>query len=43
MGLMSTLPDTEGKKAAIERARHLTDFKWTPLKNINTYTRKKKY
>lgn len=37
--LKSTFPDSAGKRAAIERARQLTDFKWTPLKNITTYTK----
>lgn len=40
MELHSTIPDTPSKKVVIERARRLTDFKWTPLKDITTYTKK---
>ena len=33
-----TEPTTRGEKIAIEKARLLTDFKWTPLRDIPTYT-----
>ena len=33
-----TNPTTRGEKIAIAKARQLTDFKWTPLKDIPTYT-----
>lgn len=35
--LFSTLPDTEGKKAVIRRARQLTEFHWTALGEIPTF------
>ncbi len=38
--LTSTIADTKGKAAAIARARQLTEFKWTPRKDIKTYTKK---
>ena len=37
--LISTLPDTPAKAAVIARARQLTDFKWTPLRDVPTYLR----
>ena len=33
-----TEPKTRGEKTAIAKARQLTDFKWTPLRDIPTYT-----
>lgn len=33
-----TEPATRGEKIAIAKARLLTDFKWTPLRDIPTYT-----
>ena len=33
-----TNPTTRGEKIAIARARLLTDFQWTPLRDIPTYT-----
>lgn len=38
--LKSTKPDTRAKALILERARHLTDFKWTPLRDVPTYTSK---
>lgn len=35
--LKSTLPDTRAKKAIIARSRLLTDFVWTPLRDVPTY------
>ncbi|MBQ7718457.1 MAG: hypothetical protein IJT38_04080 [Clostridia bacterium] len=32
-------PDSEGKRGAIARARHLTEFRWTPLLDVPTYTK----
>lgn len=37
--LNSTLPDTAGKAAVIMRVKQLTDFKWTPLRDVPTYTK----
>ena len=37
--LKSTLPDTRAKKAIIARSRQLTDFKWTPIRDVPTYLR----
>ena len=37
--LISTLPDTPAKAAVIARSKQLTDFKWTPLKEVPTYLR----
>lgn len=37
--LISTKADTPGKKAVIERARQLSDFKWTPVKDVVTYSK----
>ena len=37
--LISTLPDTPGKAAAIARTKQLTDFRWTPLRDVPTYTK----
>lgn len=38
--LLSTKPVTAAEKAIICRSRQLTDFKWTPLRDIPTYTKK---
>lgn len=40
MGYKHTLPDTPQKQAVIARSRQLTDFKWTPICDVPTYTRK---
>lgn len=37
--LISTKPNSKGKEAAIFRSRQLTDFKWTPQRDITTYTK----
>ena len=37
--LKSALPDTRAKKAIIARSRQLTDFKWTPIRDVPTYLR----
>lgn len=37
--LYSTLPDTKAKAAVIARSRQLTDFKWTPIRDVPTYLR----
>ena len=34
-----TSPDTPAKAAVIARARQLTDFKWTPIRDVPTYTK----
>lgn len=38
MNYNSTLPDTPQKAAIIARARQLTDFKWTPVRDVPTFT-----
>ena len=38
-----TNPVTRGEKIAIAKARQLTDFEWTPLRDISTYTIKDGY
>ena len=35
--LFHTIPDTPAKAAVIARSRQLTDFKWTPLRDVPTY------
>lgn len=37
--LYGTKPSSAQEAAAIARARHLTDFKWTPVRDVATYTR----
>ena len=37
--MISTKPQTEKQAAALARARQLTDFTWTPLKDIPCYSR----
>jgi len=37
--LHSTLPETPAQAAVIARSRQLTDFCWTPLRDVPTYTR----
>ncbi len=37
--LISQEPKTAGQAAARARARHITDFKWTPLSDVPTYTK----
>lgn len=39
--LKHTEPDTLQKKAVIARSRQLTDFKWTPVRDVPTYMRDK--
>ena len=39
---VSTLPQTDWEKAVIARARQLTDFKWTPVRDIPSYLGKTK-
>lgn len=39
---VSTPPQTEWEKAVIRRARQLTDFKWTPVRDVPTYIGKTK-
>ena len=36
-GLIRTLPDTPAKAAVIARSKQLTDFKWTPIRDVPTY------
>lgn len=38
--LFSTKPDTPGKAAVLARSAQLTEFKWTPVRDIPTYTKK---
>ena len=38
--LFSTRPDSAGKAAVLARSAQLTDFKWTPVRDITTYTTK---
>ena len=37
--LFSTKPDSAGKAATLARSAQLTDFKWTPVRDITTYTK----
>lgn len=37
--LHSTLPDSQGKAAALKRAAQLTEFRWTPVRDIPTFTK----
>ena len=37
--LISTKPDSKGKEAALFRSRQLTEFIWTPVGEIPTYTK----
>ena len=37
MSLKHTEPDTPQKAAIIARSRQLTDFKWTPIRDVPTY------
>ena len=37
MNLYRTKPDTEGKRAVLLRSRLLTEFKWTPKRDIASY------
>ena len=39
--LVSTKPKNKGEEAAVLRARQLTDFKWTPLRDVPTYDTQK--
>ena len=39
--LYSTKPKTPAEAAVIARARQLTDFKWTPVRDIPTFIRKR--
>ena len=36
---VSSKPDSRGKAAVLARAAQLTDFRWTPLRDIPTYTK----
>ena len=38
--LISTRPDTRGKRAVLARLRQLTEFRWTPLLDVPTYANK---
>ena len=35
--LIHTKPSTEAEAAVIARSRQLTDFEWTPIRDIPTY------
>ena len=37
--LISTKPDSKGKEAVLFRGRQLTEFRWTPLRDIPVYTK----
>ncbi len=37
--LYSTKPKTDAEAAILARARQLTDFKWTPIRDVPTYTK----
>ncbi len=39
--LISTLPQNEGERAALARCLQLTEFVWTPVRDVPTYIRKK--
>lgn len=38
--LISNPPKTKAQEGVLKRARQLTDFKWIPIRDIPTYTRK---
>lgn len=40
---ISTLPQTDWEKAVIRRARQLTDYKWTPVRDVPSYTKAEGY
>lgn len=37
--LISTLPETKAQLGVIRRARQLTDFRWTPVRDFPSYTK----
>lgn len=37
MNLISSEPDSVGKKNVLERVKQLTEFKWTPIRNMPTH------
>ena len=37
--LISSLPKTKAQEDALRRARQLSDFKWTPIRDVPSYTR----
>ena len=39
MRYQSTQPDSKGKAAALKRAAQLTEFTWTPLRDVPTHTK----
>ena len=38
--LFSTLPKNDSERAALARSRQLTDFSWTPVRDVPTYYKK---
>lgn len=38
--LISTKPDSKGKEAVIFRSHQLTEFKWTPIRDVPVYIKK---
>ena len=38
--LFSTLPKTDAERAALARSRQLTEFKWSPVRDLPTYYKK---
>ena len=40
--LFSTLPQTEAEAAVLRRSKQLTDFRWTPIRDVPTYFRGEK-
>ena len=38
--LFSTLPQSDSERAALARSRQLTDFSWTPVRDVPTYYKK---
>ena len=39
--LISTLPQNDGERAALARSLRLTEFVWTPVRDVPTYVKKK--
>ena len=37
--LISAKPNSKGKAAVLARSRQLTEFRWTPLRDIPVYTK----
>ena len=38
--LFSSLPKNDGERRALARSRQLTEFRWTPVRDVPTYYQK---